>query len=117
MSIEQSELSPVKRALLEIRALRADVAELESRAREPIAIVGIGIRTPGGVHDTASFAELLWSGRDAITPIPATRWPIDAWYDESQDTPGKMTTRFGGFIALYGVERTVALIETALARG
>jgi acyl transferase domain-containing protein/SAM-dependent methyltransferase len=98
LSIEQSELSPVKRALLEIRALRADVAELESRAREPIAIVGIGIRTPGGVHDTASFAELLWSGRDAITPIPATRWPIDAWYDESQDTPGKMTTRFGGFI-------------------
>jgi acyl transferase domain-containing protein len=93
-----TELTPVKRALLEIRELRTRLAELERASQEPIAIIGIGIRTSGGVHDAASFAELLWAGRDAITPIPATRWPIDDWYDEAQDTPGKMITRFGGFI-------------------
>jgi acyl transferase domain-containing protein/SAM-dependent methyltransferase len=98
MQTPATELSPVKRALLEIRELRARIAELESAPREPIAIVGIGIRAPGGVRDVASFTELLWSGVDAITPIPPDRWPLDAWYDESQDTPGKMTTRFGGFV-------------------
>ena len=91
-------LSTVKRALLEIRDLRARVAEFE-RVREPIAIVGLGLRTPGGVTDLDSFAELLWAGRDAITTIPPDRWSLDEWYDEKQDAPGKMTTRFGGFLS------------------
>ena len=99
MNAPATELSPVKRALLEIRELRTRIAELEGAAREPIAIVGLGIRAPGGVHDADSFAKLLWGGVDAITPIPPDRWAIDAWYDAEQDTPGKMTTRFGGFLA------------------
>ena len=99
MSAPPTELSPVKRALLEIRELRARIAELEGAAREPIAIVGLGIRAPGGVHDADSFANLLWGGVDAITPIPPDRWSLDAWYDAGQETPGKMTTRFGGFLA------------------
>jgi acyl transferase domain-containing protein/SAM-dependent methyltransferase len=98
MNAPATELSPVKRALLEIRELRARIAELERAAREPIAIVGLGIRAPGGVRDCESFATLLWDGVDAITPIPSDRWSIDAWYDPGQDTPGKMTTRFGGFL-------------------
>ncbi len=98
MSTPVVELSPVKRALLEIRELRARISELESAAREPIAIVGMGIRAPGGVRDVASFAELLWGGVDAITPIPPDRWSLEAWYDELQDTAGKMTTRYGGFL-------------------
>ena len=64
-----AELSAVKRALLEIRELRGRVAELESVPREPIAIVGASVRAPGGVRDLASFAELLWSGTDAISEI------------------------------------------------
>ena len=88
------ELSPVKRALLEIRELRKQLADV----REPIAIIGIGIRTPGGVANVNDFADLLWSGTDAITEIPADRWPIDTWYDEAQDTPGKMYARHGGFL-------------------
>ncbi len=92
------ELSPIKRALIEIRELRGRLAELEGAAREPIAIVGLSVRAPGGVHDAASFAELLWGGRDAITPIPPTRWSEAEWYDANPDTPGKTTTRFGGFV-------------------
>ena len=92
-------LSPVKRALLEIRLLRERVAELECAGREPIAIVGIGIRAPGGVVDLDGFAELLWNGTDAIGPVPPERWPVEAWFDEDADAPGKMYTREGGFIA------------------
>ncbi|MEO8900002.1 MAG: beta-ketoacyl synthase N-terminal-like domain-containing protein [Polyangiaceae bacterium] len=93
------ELSPVKRALLEVRALRARVAELEAQAHEPIAIVGMSVRAPGGVHDVAAFADLLWAGRDAITDIPNERWPLADWFAEEQDAPGKMYTRYGGFLA------------------
>ena len=93
------EPSAIKRALVEIRELRARLAEHERMAREPIAIVGLSIRAPGGVHDAESYAELLWSGRDAIGEIPADRWTLDDWYDANADAPGKMTTRFGGFIS------------------
>jgi acyl transferase domain-containing protein len=92
------ELSPVKRALLEIRDLRARLATAESAAREPVAIVGAGLRFPGGVRDLAGLWELLRSARDAIAEIPRDRWDIGAFYDEDADAPGKMFTRHGGFI-------------------
>jgi len=94
----EPELSPVKRALLEVRSLRARIAELEGRARAPIAIVGMSVRAPGGVHDVAGYRELLWTGRDAISEVPPERWSLAAWFDEAQDAPGKMYTRHGGFI-------------------
>ena len=97
-TMTEPELSPVKRALLEIRELRARVAELEAAAHEPVAIVGLAIRAPGGVVDMASFERLLWGGVDAIGPIPRERWNLDDWYDADRDAPGKMTTREGGFI-------------------
>ncbi len=97
-AVPNEELTPIKRALVEIRDLRARVARLQDAAHEPIAIVGLSIRAPGGVHDAASFAELRWGGGDAVGPIPADRWNIDEWYDEAPDTPAKMTTRFGAFI-------------------
>ncbi|MEO8057467.1 MAG: beta-ketoacyl synthase N-terminal-like domain-containing protein [Burkholderiales bacterium] len=92
------ELSPVKRALLQIRELKERLADAEAAANEPIAIVGAGLRLPGGVNDLASLWELLHSGRDAITTIPRERWDIDALFDEDADAPGKMFTRHGGFI-------------------
>ncbi len=94
-------MSPVKRALLEIRDLRARLARAEARPAEmaePIAIVGMGLRFPGGAHDADSFAELLWSGRDAIGPIPSDRWPVDSFFAADPDAPGKMTSRQGGFL-------------------
>lgn len=91
-------LSPIKRALLEIRELRARVAALEGASREPIAITGIGLRFPGGARDADGFATLLWNGVDAITPIPESRWALDPLFDADPDAPGKMYTRYGGFI-------------------
>jgi len=91
-------LSPVKRALIEIRELRQRLARAEVGFREPIAIIGMGLRFPGGVHDAQSFSQLLWSGGDAVTEIPPRRWSLEALYADDPDRPGKMTTRHGAFL-------------------
>ncbi|GAA1090791.1 type I polyketide synthase [Tsukamurella spumae] len=65
--------------------------------REPIAIVGIGCRLPGGVRSAEDFWDLLDEGRDAIVDIPAERWSADRYY-EADRTPGKSRVRRGGFL-------------------
>ena len=67
-------------------------------AREPIAIIGMGCRFPGGADDPDTFFRLLLEGRDAITEVPKDRWDIDAYYSPDPDAPGKMSTRYGGFL-------------------
>ncbi|MGB8478123.1 MAG: type I polyketide synthase, partial [Acidobacteriaceae bacterium] len=94
-----AELSPVKRALHEIRTLRARVDELEAASHEPIAILGMGLKFPGGVVDESSFWNLLAEGRDAITEIPRERWDWRAYFNADPDIPGAMVTRHGGFLA------------------
>lgn len=64
---------------------------------EPIAIIGIGCRFPGA-KDPEAFWHLLQNGVDAISEVPKTRWDIDAFYDPKPGTPGKMSTRWGGFL-------------------
>ncbi len=64
---------------------------------EPIAIIGIGCRFPGA-KDPESFWQLLRNGVDAIAEVPKERWDIDTFYDPEPGTPGKMSTRWGGFL-------------------
>jgi len=64
---------------------------------EAIAIIGMSCRFPGS-NSTKAFWHLLNNGIDAITEVPANRWDIDAFYDPIQGAPGKMNTRFGGFL-------------------
>nr|RNJ65933.1 MAG: polyketide synthase [Leptolyngbya sp. IPPAS B-1204] len=64
---------------------------------EPIAVIGIGCRFPGA-HDPQSFWQLLCQGGDAITEVPPDRWDIDQFYDPTPGRPGKMNTRWGGFL-------------------
>ncbi|WP_197281355.1 MULTISPECIES: type I polyketide synthase, partial [unclassified Mycobacterium] len=65
---------------------------------EPVAVVGIGCRFPGGVTGPDSFWELLVEGRNAISGIPADRWDAEAFYSPDPLTPGHMTTKWGGFV-------------------
>lgn len=90
-------LSPAKLVLL-AEHLSARVTALETAAREPIAIVGIGCRFPGGVDGPESFWQLLCDGVDAIREVPRNRWDADALYDPDPDAPGTMSTRWGGFL-------------------
>src|SRR5437773_7204030 len=91
-------LSGEKRALLALRRMRAKLEAEERRRREPIAIVGMGCRFPGGATDPERFWALLEAGGDAITEIPRERWDVDALYDPEPEAPGKMATRWGGFL-------------------
>ncbi|WP_230865929.1 phthiocerol type I polyketide synthase PpsB [Mycobacterium canetti] len=65
---------------------------------EPVAVVGIGCRFPGDVDGPESFWDFLVAGRNAISTVPADRWDADAFYHPDPLTPGRMTTKWGGFV-------------------
>ncbi len=89
----------LRRALLVLDTLSAENKALKGALKEPIAILGMGCRFPGGVDDPESLWRLLADGVDAISEVPAERWDIDAWYDPDPEAAGKMTTRWGGFLS------------------
>src|SRR5215468_9496930 len=64
---------------------------------DAVAIVGLACRFPGA-PDARAFWDLLAKRRDAIREVPLDRWDIDEYYDPNPGTPGKMNTRWGGFI-------------------
>jgi acyl transferase domain-containing protein/acyl-CoA synthetase (AMP-forming)/AMP-acid ligase II/acyl carrier protein len=66
-------------------------------AAEPIAIIGMACRFPGA-SNLGEFWLLLRDGVDAIREVPPARWNIDEYYDPNPATPGKMSTRWGGFL-------------------
>jgi acyl transferase domain-containing protein len=66
--------------------------------REPIAIVGIGCRFPGGANSPESFWGMLCAGTDATRDVPADRWDIRSFYDPDPAKPGKLKTYHGGFL-------------------
>ncbi|CKU06924.1 phenolpthiocerol synthesis type-I polyketide synthase PPSB [Mycobacterium tuberculosis] len=65
---------------------------------EPVAVVGIGWRFPGDVDGPESFWGFLVAGRNAISTVPADRWDAEAFYHPDPLTPGRMTTKWGGFV-------------------
>jgi acyl transferase domain-containing protein len=66
---------------------------VEAARREPIAVVGLGCRFPGGADSPQRFWELLQAGRDVVGPVPAARWQLAANAD-----PDLPTTWFGSFV-------------------
>jgi acyl transferase domain-containing protein/aryl carrier-like protein len=66
--------------------------------RLDIAIIGIGCRFPGGANSPGAFWELQRNGVDAITEVPADRWDSKAFYHPDSGRPGKINSRWGGFI-------------------
>ncbi|BAZ20881.1 beta-ketoacyl synthase [Kalymmatonema gypsitolerans NIES-4073] len=98
LSQRVDQLSSSQRMLLALKEARAKLEALESSKTEPIAIIGDGCRFPGGANDPDAFWKILRDGVDAIAEVPGDRWNIDAYYDPNPDSPGKMYTRWGGFL-------------------
>ena len=78
--------------------MSADLQELRKRALEPIAVIGMACRFPGGANTPAQFWEALAEGVDAIEEVPADRWDANEFYSADPDEPGKTYIREGGFI-------------------
>ena len=88
----------LRRALVEIRTLQAEIERLEDARHEPIAITGMACRLPGADDPDAAW-RLLVEGRDATCAIPADRWEVDRYFDRDPDAAGRMYVRRGGFLA------------------
>ena len=70
----------------------------EMSRNEPIAIIGMGCRFPGGANSPTAFWHILQNGVDAIVDVPPDRWDMRRFYDPDPDKPGKMYIRQAGFL-------------------
>ena len=93
-----SQLSPLKKALVKLEQMQSKLKAIEEAKTEPIAIIGMGCRFPGGANDPEAYWQLLRNGVDGITEVPSDRWDIETYYDTNPDAPGKMYVRSGGFL-------------------
>ena len=94
-----AQLSPQAREVLARELIRAGTVFPLHALAEPVAVVGIGCRFPGNVTGPESLWRLLLDGEDAVGEVPADRWDADAFYDPDPAAPGRMTTKWGGFVS------------------
>ena len=95
---QKTELTPLQKAVIALKEARNKIEALERQKNEPIAIIGMGCRFPGGANSPEAFWELLSRGKETIVPVPSQRWDAEAYYDENPDLPNKTYARYGGFI-------------------
>ncbi|WP_394842138.1 acyltransferase domain-containing protein [Pendulispora brunnea] len=100
MVVERSEKlrAYLEKTTASLAEAAARIRELEARTREPIAIVSMACRFPGGADTPEKLWELLVSEKDAVTEVPVSRWDVAQFFDADPDAAGKTYSRWGGFV-------------------
>lgn len=88
----------LQKSLIAIKKLKDKLNESERSKNEPIAVVGMDCRFPGGANNPEAFWKLLYNNEVGISEIPSNRWNLEDYYNPSQDVEGKIYTKCAGFI-------------------
>ena len=86
----------LKQALKELKKSKDSVQRLEKEKYEPIAVIGLGCRLPGGANSPERLWELLQNGEDAIVDMVDQRWVGDDFFDPDPEAVGKLYTKANG---------------------
>ena len=104
----------LRKSLEEVGSLKKRNRQLQSAAREPIAIVGMACRLPGGVAGPDDLWRLVADRRDAVSGFPGDRgWDLDTLFDPDPDRQGTSYTDRGGFVHERGPVRSGLLRDLA----
>ncbi|MFF0746328.1 type I polyketide synthase, partial [Streptomyces sp. NPDC004111] len=118
MSNDEKVLSYLKKLTTDLRQTRQRLSDVEAKSREPIAIIGMSCRFPGGVASPEDLWRLTESAVDAVGDFPTDRgWDLDGVYDPDPDRAGRSYAREGAFVhdvadfdpALFGISPREAL--------
>ncbi|MGW4743096.1 type I polyketide synthase, partial [Nocardia xishanensis] len=103
MATESDLRKYLKKAAIDLQETRQRLQDVEARAHEPIAIVGMGCRFPGDIENPADLYRVAVEGRDMVTEFPPDRgWDVESAYNPDRENKGTTYVRHGGFLTRPG---------------